>query len=59
MFLLSYLFCLHVCLCTTAMPGLINLKSELTVVYELPYGCWELSPGSVQKQMLLTAKSSL
>lgn len=36
-----------------------NLEPELTVVYESPYGCQELNPGSVQKQMLLLAESSL
>ena len=58
MFFLNYLFifilcalmlCLHVCLC----EGGRSHGTELTDSCELPCGCWELNPGSVEEHSVL------
>lgn len=60
---------LHVCLCTTCVPGTLEgqrrvldlLEQELqTVVSHQSYGCWEFKPGSrrAASALLLTAEPS-
>lgn len=51
------MFCLHVCLHTMCV-GLLG--TTVAGSCELPYGCWELNPGHLEKQpVLVTAEPSL
>jgi hypothetical protein len=63
-----WVFCLHICLCATCVPGSCGsqkrtsdpLGLELTDVYNLLCGCWELNSGPLEKQpVLLTSEPSL
>ena len=52
----ALLLCLHTCLC----EGVRSPGTGVTDRCEVPCGCWELNPGSLQEQpVLLTAEPSL
>lgn len=62
------MFCFHVCMCTTLVPGACQSqkrmlgfpRARVTNDYELPYGCWELNTGPLQEQQVpLTAEPPL
>jgi hypothetical protein len=50
--LFVWVFCLHVCLCTTCTPDAWGGG-------EPPHGCWELNPVPLQEQVLLTTEPTL
>ena len=54
--LCALVLCLHVYLCECAR----SLRTGVADGGELPCGCWELNPGSLEEQLvLLTAEPSL
>jgi hypothetical protein len=48
--------CMYVCAlcgCLVLSEGFGSPGTRVTDVYDLPYGCWNLNPGPLEKQLVL------